>query len=214
MRVAWFLGALCVLGGCFRLAAADFVGTWNIGEPHPPGGRPFVMTLNADFTARKSHVPNSRGKWSIVNGEVRVIWSEGWRDIGVRIGGGGGGEGLGSQGEGEGGGGARIAEGAGEGAGPIEEPTALRAVRGPVEAIEGGLGEEHVAAGPRRRLDRRSAGETLDPLERGAGVHRIRIDVGALDPRGEEDPRDRAAPRGGVPPPAAEATAASPARPP
>ena len=81
MRVAWFLGALCVLGGCFRLAAADFVGTWNIGEPHPPGGRPFVMTLNADFTARKSHVPNSRGKWSIVNGEARVIWSEGWRDI-------------------------------------------------------------------------------------------------------------------------------------
>lgn len=81
MRIASILCALCALCGPIRLDAADFVGTWNIGEPDPPGGRPFVMTLNADHSARKSHVPNSLGKWSIVNGEAHVIWSEGWRDI-------------------------------------------------------------------------------------------------------------------------------------
>jgi hypothetical protein len=39
------------------------------------------MTLNEDFSARKSHVPNARGKWEFVNGEARVTWSDGWRDI-------------------------------------------------------------------------------------------------------------------------------------
>ena len=39
------------------------------------------MTLNADFTARKSHVPNATGRWELVQGEARVVWSDGWRDI-------------------------------------------------------------------------------------------------------------------------------------
>jgi hypothetical protein len=39
------------------------------------------MTLNADFTARKSHVPEATGKWQLVNGEARVVWSDGWRDV-------------------------------------------------------------------------------------------------------------------------------------
>ncbi|MDA8698404.1 hypothetical protein N9M41_07985 [Rhodopirellula sp.] len=40
-----------------------------------------MMTLNGDGSAKKSHVPTSTGKWELVDGEVRVIWSEGWRDI-------------------------------------------------------------------------------------------------------------------------------------
>jgi hypothetical protein len=64
-----------------RNAAKTFVGSWNIGKPDPPGGRPFIMTLNEDGSARKSHIPSSTGKWSVVNGEARVVWSDGWRDI-------------------------------------------------------------------------------------------------------------------------------------
>jgi len=54
----------------------EFVGQWAIGAPDPPGGPRFVMTLNEDFSARKSHVPSSTGKWEYVNGEARVVWSE------------------------------------------------------------------------------------------------------------------------------------------
>ncbi len=58
-----------------------FVGQWGIGAPDPPGGPPFVMTLNEDFSARKSHVPGATGKWEYAGGEARVTWSDGWRDI-------------------------------------------------------------------------------------------------------------------------------------
>ncbi|MGZ0173308.1 MAG: outer membrane protein assembly factor BamB family protein [Planctomycetales bacterium] len=59
----------------------SFVGRWDIGRPKDGGKPTFVMTLNADFTARKSHVPKASGKWQLVNGEARVVWSDGWRDI-------------------------------------------------------------------------------------------------------------------------------------
>ena len=39
------------------------------------------MTLRADQTATKSHVPQATGTWQLVNGEARVVWSDGWRDI-------------------------------------------------------------------------------------------------------------------------------------
>ena len=59
----------------------EFIGKWDIG-PDPPSGKiSFVMTLLPDGTARKSHVPSSTGDWEVIDGEVRVIWSEGWRDI-------------------------------------------------------------------------------------------------------------------------------------
>ncbi|MHC4545435.1 MAG: 3-keto-disaccharide hydrolase [Planctomycetota bacterium] len=59
----------------------EFIGQWAIGVSKTSGGSRFVMTLNEDFSARKSHVPSSTGKWEYVNGEARVVWSEGWRDI-------------------------------------------------------------------------------------------------------------------------------------
>ena len=59
----------------------DFVGKWDIGKNPETGKVAFVMTLHADGTARKSHVPTSTGQWEVVDGEARVIWSEGWRDI-------------------------------------------------------------------------------------------------------------------------------------
>ena len=61
--------------------AKRFIGQWNIGKANPNAKPKFVMTLNADFTARKSHVPNATGRWELVQGEARVVWSDGWRDI-------------------------------------------------------------------------------------------------------------------------------------
>lgn len=68
-------------GTAIAADATAFAGSWNIGEPDPPGGRPFVMTLNSDFTAKKSHIPRATGKWEVVNDAARVVWSDGWRDI-------------------------------------------------------------------------------------------------------------------------------------
>ncbi|MAR13872.1 MAG: quinonprotein alcohol dehydrogenase [Blastopirellula sp.] len=58
-----------------------FIGKWDIGKSTPTSAPKFVMTLNADFTARKSHAPKATGRWQLVNGEARVVWSDGWRDI-------------------------------------------------------------------------------------------------------------------------------------
>lgn len=59
----------------------QYVGDWDIGRNPSTGKVAFVMSLKADGTARKSHVPSSTGRWEVFNGEARVIWSEGWRDI-------------------------------------------------------------------------------------------------------------------------------------
>ena len=59
----------------------EFIGSWDIGRPESGGKPKFVMTLNADLSATKSHVPNATGQWKIVDGEARVVWSDGWRDI-------------------------------------------------------------------------------------------------------------------------------------
>ena len=59
----------------------EYVGNWDIGRNPQTGKVTFVMSLLDDGTAKKSHVPSSTGKWEVINGEARVIWSEGWRDI-------------------------------------------------------------------------------------------------------------------------------------
>ncbi|MDB4749610.1 PQQ-binding-like beta-propeller repeat protein [Rubripirellula sp.] len=62
-------------------AKNEFFGSWDIGRPESGGKPKFIMTLNADYSASKSHVPNATGEWKMVNGEARVVWSDGWRDI-------------------------------------------------------------------------------------------------------------------------------------
>ncbi len=64
-----------------EVATNPFVGRWDIGRSSPEAKPAFVMTLNADFTARKSHVPSATGTWKLVDGEARVVWSDGWRDV-------------------------------------------------------------------------------------------------------------------------------------
>ena len=60
--------------------APTYIGEWEIGKSGVSGKPKFVMTLSADMTARKSHVPTAKGSWQLVNGEARVVWSDGWRD--------------------------------------------------------------------------------------------------------------------------------------
>ena len=50
-----------------------FVGQWDCGKND-------VVTLNADFTARKNR-PNPLGKWECVNGEARIVWDDEVRTV-------------------------------------------------------------------------------------------------------------------------------------
>ena len=49
-----------------------FVGQWDCGN--------VVITLTEDFTARKNK-PNPLGKWECVNGEARIAWNDGVRNV-------------------------------------------------------------------------------------------------------------------------------------
>ena len=67
--------------GTPKATAESFIGKWDMSRPGVPDKIAFVVTINADKTATKSHVPSSKGKWEIVDGQLRIVWSEGWRDI-------------------------------------------------------------------------------------------------------------------------------------
>lgn len=56
---------------------AHFIGKWEVGEGN---GDHFFITLNADGSARKS-IGATHGTWTLVDGEARVTWDDGWRDM-------------------------------------------------------------------------------------------------------------------------------------
>jgi len=62
---------------------AHFVGKWEVGDGN---GRNFFITLNSDGDARKS-VGAAHGTWTLVDGEARIIWDDGWRDAIRKVGG-------------------------------------------------------------------------------------------------------------------------------
>ena len=41
--------------------------------------KPFLFLIPLLFLG--CHVPNATGRWELVQGEARVVWSDGWRDI-------------------------------------------------------------------------------------------------------------------------------------
>lgn len=55
---------------------ARFVGKWELGEGN--GGN-FYATLDADGEAHKS-TGSSHGTWTVVGGEARISWDDGWHD--------------------------------------------------------------------------------------------------------------------------------------
>ena len=62
---------------------AHFVGKWEVGEGN--GGGHFFITLEADGDARKS-IGASHGTWTLVDGEARIAWDDGWHDVIRKVG--------------------------------------------------------------------------------------------------------------------------------
>ncbi len=55
---------------------SHFIGKWEVGEGN--GGN-FFITLNADGSAKKS-IGSPHGTWTLVDGEARITWDDGWHD--------------------------------------------------------------------------------------------------------------------------------------
>jgi hypothetical protein len=58
------------------------VGKWEVGDGN--GGR-FYITLDADGSARKT-LGSTHGTWTLVDGEARISWDDGWHDAIRRVG--------------------------------------------------------------------------------------------------------------------------------
>jgi hypothetical protein len=59
-----------------------FVGKWKVGEGN---GANFFITLEASGEARKS-IGASHGTWTVVEGEARIAWDDGWHDAIRKVG--------------------------------------------------------------------------------------------------------------------------------
>ena len=55
---------------------SHYIGKWEVGEGN--GGH-FFITLNADGSAKKS-IGSPHGTWTLVDGEARIAWDDGWHD--------------------------------------------------------------------------------------------------------------------------------------
>jgi len=58
---------------------AHFLGTWKVGV----GGyssETFIIKLKPDGVAEKTY-GSHRGTWTVVNGEARCSWDDGWTDV-------------------------------------------------------------------------------------------------------------------------------------
>lgn len=60
-----------------------FVGKWRVGISGAGGH--FFITLEANGQARKT-LGSSHGTWSLVNGEARISWDDGWHDVIRKVG--------------------------------------------------------------------------------------------------------------------------------
>jgi hypothetical protein len=61
----------------FTAGRFRFLGKWRVGTG---GGEILFITLNADGEARRSN-GNTHGTWTVTNGEARISWDDGWRDV-------------------------------------------------------------------------------------------------------------------------------------
>jgi len=59
-----------------------FVGKWEVGQGN---GSTFYITLDADGEARKT-LGSSHGTWTLVDGEARISWDDGWHDAIRKVG--------------------------------------------------------------------------------------------------------------------------------
>jgi hypothetical protein len=59
------------------VSSSRFAGRWKVGDGI---GGTFYITLKPEGEAHKS-MGNKDGTWTVVNGEARVTWNDGWKDI-------------------------------------------------------------------------------------------------------------------------------------
>ena len=59
-----------------------YVGKWEVGQGN---GDTFFITLDADGEARKT-LGGSHGTWTVVDGEARISWEDGWHDVIRKVG--------------------------------------------------------------------------------------------------------------------------------
>jgi hypothetical protein len=62
---------------------SHFVGKWEVGEGN--NSSTFFITLDADGEARKT-LGSSHGTWTLVDGEARISWEDGWHDVIRKVG--------------------------------------------------------------------------------------------------------------------------------
>ena len=62
---------------------SHYIGKWEVGEG--VGHNTFFITLEADGDAKKS-IGAIHGTWTLVDGEARIIWDDGWRDVIRKVG--------------------------------------------------------------------------------------------------------------------------------
>jgi hypothetical protein len=60
-----------------------FVGKWKVGQG--PGAGNFYITLEANGEAHKS-IGADHGTWTVVDGEARIAWDDGWHDVIRKVG--------------------------------------------------------------------------------------------------------------------------------
>lgn len=59
-----------------------FLGKWEVGDGN---GFNFYITLEADGEATKTHGA-AHGTWTVVDGEARISWDDGWHDAIRKVG--------------------------------------------------------------------------------------------------------------------------------
>ena len=62
---------------------AHFIGKWEVGQGG--GGSTFFITLKEDGDAKKS-IGAPHGTWTLVDGEARITWDDGWHDAIRKVG--------------------------------------------------------------------------------------------------------------------------------
>lgn len=70
-------------GSSFAPGRNHFVGKWRVSET--PNSGTFYITLRANGEAYKT-VGGSHGTWTVVEGEARIAWDDGWHDAIRKVG--------------------------------------------------------------------------------------------------------------------------------
>jgi hypothetical protein len=60
-----------------------FVGKWRVGQG--PGAGDFYITLEVNGEAHKT-IGANHGTWTVVDGEARIAWDDGWHDLIRKVG--------------------------------------------------------------------------------------------------------------------------------